>query len=89
MLITEQLKLKRADYDPFVDGLLYWPSIPNYNQIDDTQAAILQNNNINLESHWSNWTDIYQTYLGQTLPQKTLVLGVDLDQVIFGISVAG
>lgn len=91
MLITEQVKLKSADYDPFVDvnGLPCWPSKPNYSQIDDTQAALLQNNNINLESHWSNWPDVYQSHFGQTLPQKTLTLGVDFDQVIFGISVAG
>jgi uncharacterized protein with NAD-binding domain and iron-sulfur cluster len=91
MLITEQVKLKNADYDPFVDvnGLPCWPSTPNYSQIDDTQAALLQKSNINLESHWSNWPEVYQKQFKQPLPQKTLVLGVDFDQIIFGISVGG
>jgi hypothetical protein len=91
MLITEQVKLKSADYDPFVDvnGLPCCPSKPNYSQIDNTQAALLQNNNINLESHWSNWPDVYQSHFGQTLLQKTLALSADFAQVIFGISVAG
>lgn len=91
MLITEQVKLKGADYDPFVDvnGLPCWPSTPNYSQIDATQAALLQSHNINLESHWSNWPEVYQKQFKQPLPQKILELGIDFDQVIFGISVGG
>jgi uncharacterized protein with NAD-binding domain and iron-sulfur cluster len=48
ILITEQVKLKDTNYNPFVDvyGLPCWPSIPNYSQIDATQAALLQSNNI-------------------------------------------
>jgi uncharacterized protein with NAD-binding domain and iron-sulfur cluster len=91
ILITEQVKLNVTDYNPFVDvnGLPCWPSIPNYCQIDVTQAALLQSNNINLESHWSNWPEVYQKHFKQPLPQKSLELGVDFDQVIFGISVGG
>jgi len=91
IVMTEQVKLKVADYDPFVHvkGLPCWPCVPNYQQIDDAQAALLQSNDINLESFWTNWPDVYQQHYKQPLPQKVLTLGVDFDQVIFGISVGG
>lgn len=89
--VTQQVQLKDGHYNPFVDvnGLPCWPSTPNYNQIDDTQAGLLQSNHINLESHWSHWPVVYKRHYKQSLPQKTLTLGVDFDQVIFGISVGG
>ena len=91
IIMTEQVKLKGGDYNPFVDvkGLPCWPSKPNYQQIDEAQATLLQDNDINLESHWTNWPEVYQQHFCQPLPQKTLSLGVDFDQVIFGISVGG
>ena len=47
---------------------------------------MLQQNNINLESSWSNWASIYQTAFGSPLPNVTLERGKDFDLVIFGIS---
>lgn len=89
--ITQQVKLKNKTYNPFVyvDGLPCWPSTPNYKEIDATQADLLQQHSINLESHWSDWPSVYQQQYGKPLPQKTLELGVDFDHVIFGISVGG
>lgn len=91
ILVTKQVELVNAEYDPFVDvgGLPCWPSTPNYAQIDSTQAALLQQHNINLESMWTNWPTIYEQHFAKPLPQITLTLGSDFDQVIFGISVGG
>jgi len=95
--ITQQVALKEGitDYNPLVNvpvkgyelELACWPDRPNYNQINDEQAALLQQNNINLESFWTNWPQVYKTHFGQDLPQKTLKNGIDFDKVIFGISV--
>lgn len=89
--MTEQVKLKAGGYHPFVDvkGLPCWPSKPNYQYIDDEQARLLKENDINLESFWTDWPSVYETNFNKPLPQKVLQLGVDFDQVIFGISVGG
>ncbi len=89
--LTQQVSLKQADYDPFVDvdGLPCWPSYPNYQQINDDEAALLQSHNINLESHWTDWPQVYQSHFNKPLPTKNLQLGVDFDDIIFGISVGG
>jgi uncharacterized protein with NAD-binding domain and iron-sulfur cluster len=91
IVMTEQVTLKDGSYNPFVDvkGLPCWPSIPNYQYIEDEQAALLMENKVNLESFWTNWPSLYKQKYGQPLPQKVLQLGVDFDQVIFGISVGG
>lgn len=88
--LTEQVRLKADTYNPLVDvkGLPCWPSFPLYEQIDDEQASLLKQNDINLESFYSNWPEVYQNHFGQPLPQLVLKRGVDFDKVIYGISVA-
>ena len=87
--ITKQVDLI-GGYDPFVNvkGLDCWPSKPNYTFIDLKQAALLQENHINLESNWSNWPVVYQESYGKPLPTFSLKQGVDFDEVVFGIGVA-
>ncbi|MGJ8682464.1 NAD(P)-binding protein [Paraglaciecola sp.] len=89
--VTKQVDLKQKEYQPFVnvDGLPCWPSTPNYNEIVDEQAQLLQSHNINLESMWTDWPNVYEKHFHRPLPQKTLTLGNDFDTVIFGISVGG
>jgi len=66
-----------------VKGLPCWPSAPLYEQIEDSVASLLIDNNINLESAWSNWSEIYEQ------PKLTLNSGVDFDHLILNISIAG
>jgi len=77
-------------YHPLVDvdGLACWPSAPLYGQLEAAQAALLRRHGINLESNWSDWPEVYRQAFGAPLPTRTLKLGVDFDQVIFGISAA-
>jgi uncharacterized protein with NAD-binding domain and iron-sulfur cluster len=88
--LEQQVTLIGDQYDPLVDvnDLPCWPSQPLYDQIDPRQATLLQQQGINLESHWSNWPDVYRQATGSPLPRKTLRFGVDFDQVVFGLSVA-
>jgi uncharacterized protein with NAD-binding domain and iron-sulfur cluster len=87
--MTQQVQLAGADYDPLVPvkGLDCWPSEPLYPQIDKAQADLLQAKGINLESHWSDWPEVYREAYGKELPALTLKRGVDFDQVVFGISI--
>jgi uncharacterized protein with NAD-binding domain and iron-sulfur cluster len=87
--MTQQVQLAGADYDPLVPvkGLDCWPSEPLYDQINPAQAALLQEKGINLESHWTDWPEVYQDAYGKPLPAVTLQRGVDFDQVVFGISI--
>ncbi|GAB2844281.1 NAD(P)-binding protein [Pseudoduganella ginsengisoli] len=87
--MTRQVELAHGDYQPLVDvkGLACWPSAPLYGQIDPAQAALLQQQNVNLESYWTNWDELYREAFGQPLPSVTLKKGVDFDQVVFGISI--
>ncbi len=89
--LTKQVSLLSADdgYDPLVDvkGLACWPSEPNYGQITPDEAKLIQANDVNLESHWSNWPKLYQETFGKALPTVTLKHGIDFDQVVFGISI--
>ena len=89
--ITHQAALTNANenYDPLVmvKGLACWPSEPNYAQIVPEQAKLLQANDVNLESHWSNWPALYQKQFGEPLSTVTLKRGVDFDKVVFGISI--
>ncbi|MGB0941534.1 MAG: NAD(P)-binding protein [Marinomonas sp.] len=84
--IAQQVPLKQGvdEYCPLVDvkDLPCWPSAPLYKQIEPSIAAKLIENDINLESFWSNWSELYDQ------PKITLKMGEDYDQVIFGISVA-
>lgn len=88
--LTRQVTLNDGDYSPLVDvkGLACWPSQPLYDQIDPVQAQLLQENSINLESHWSDWPAIYQQHFGKPLEAIHLQAGVDFDLVIYGLSVA-
>lgn len=90
--LTRQVTVVDGDesYDPLVDvkGLGCWPSTPLYSQIEPQQAALLQEGNINLESNWSSWPELYESAFGRSLPQLTLKKGRDFDHVIFGISLA-
>ena len=76
-------------YHPLVDvkGLACWPSQPLYAQLDADQAELLQVKEINLESHWSDWPQVYAERFGKPLPALTLQRGVDFDQVVFGLSI--
>ncbi len=89
--LTEQVALARPEqgYQPLVPvkGLDCWPSQPDYAQIDPDQAALLQEKQVNLESYWSDWPQLYQEKFGQPLPATILKKGVDFDQVVFGISI--
>ncbi|MET0321613.1 MAG: NAD(P)-binding protein [Duganella sp.] len=86
--MTQQVRVNGA-YQPLVDvkGLDCWPSHPNYAQLDPDQAELLQVREINLESHWTDWPQVYQERFGAPLPVKVLQRGVDFDQVVFGISI--
>lgn len=88
--MTQQVQLAGAGYNPLVavKGLDCWPSEPLYGQVDPAQAALLQAKGINLESHWTDWPQVYRDAFGKELPALTLKRGVDFDQVVFGISVA-
>ena len=88
--LTKQVDLVNSDYSPLIDvkGLPSWPNEPKYEEIDKEQAYILQENNIDLESFWTDWPMIYQKKFHQPLPEITLKRGVDFDIVVFGISVA-
>jgi uncharacterized protein with NAD-binding domain and iron-sulfur cluster len=92
IVVTRQADVTRgADhYEPLVDvkGLACWPSTPQYGQLLPAQAALLQSANINLESHWSDWPDVYEAAFGKPLPRLTLQRGVDFDLVVFGASAA-
>jgi uncharacterized protein with NAD-binding domain and iron-sulfur cluster len=76
-----QVKLKSETYEPLYDvkGLPCWPSEPLYGQIDDEQARLLQEQNIDLESAWTPWVEHEETVL--------LKKGEDFDRVIYAISI--
>lgn len=88
--LQQQVALRGEGYQPLVEvkGLPCWPSEPLYGQLDPAQAALLQQYAINLESQWSDWPQRYREAFGQPLPTRTLRLGEDFDQVVFGLSVA-
>ncbi|QCP52776.1 acetoacetate decarboxylase [Trinickia violacea] len=91
IVMTQQVALAdgMTEYNPLIDvaDLACWPSYPNYGQIDTDQARLLQANDVNLESHWSDWAQIYEAHFGRPLPVKQLKRGVDFDQVVFGLSI--
>jgi len=87
--MTQQVQLQGDEYQPLVDvqQLACWPSAPDYSQIEADQAQLLQQHQVNLESYWSDWPQLYQQQFGHVLPQLTLRRGIDFDQVVFGISI--
>ena len=88
--MTRQVTLRHGRYDPLVRvrGLDCWPCAPDYSQIDPAQAVLLQEREVDLESHWTNWPELYRRQFGQPLPEVLLERGRDFDKVVFGIPVA-
>ncbi|HAT31820.1 MAG TPA: acetoacetate decarboxylase [Janthinobacterium sp.] len=89
--MSEQVALRAPgmEYAPLVTvkDLACWPGAPDYAQIEASQAALLREGRVNLESYWSDWPQLYQQAFGRPLPALTLRCGVDFDKVIFGISI--
>lgn len=75
--ISRQVTLKNAVYEPLINvkDLPCWPSTPLYDQI--VEAEKIKTQNINLESSWTQWTDVEEI---------TLNVGQDFDLVVLGIS---
>lgn len=86
--MTKQVEVPGGEYNPLVPvkELGCWPSTPKYELLDAAQAALLQKGNVNLESNWSNWPELYQQTFGKPLPTVTLQRGIDFDEVVFGIA---
>lgn len=89
--MTRQVDVPGGDYDPLVPvkGLPCWPSQPKYELLDAAQAALLRQGQVNLESNWSNWPELYRQTFGHPLPTLTLQRGVDFDSIVFAISADG
>lgn len=75
--VGEQVTLINGTYTPLYDvnGLPCWPDVPFYDQI--VQGQQLQEQGIDLEDPWANWTPVNQ---------YTLTAGVDFDTVILATS---
>jgi uncharacterized protein with NAD-binding domain and iron-sulfur cluster len=86
--MTLQAQVQGNRYRPLVDvkGLPCWPNRPDHSQLDPAQAALMQEYDIDLESHWTPWPSIFREAFGTPLPERTLVRGRDFDQVVFGIA---
>lgn len=78
--LGRQATTKNGEYQPLLDvkGLPCWPSEPLYEQLVEGEA--LKSQGINLESFWTPWNDVEEVVLRQ---------GVDFDEVVLGISLAG
>ena len=91
IVMTQQVALAEGvtEYNPLVNiaDLECWPSCPNYDQIDPAQARTLQAKDVDLESHWSDWAQIYSAEFGKPLPVKRLKRGVDFDKIVYGLSI--
>ena len=82
--LERQVNLKQPDkeYDPLIEvkQLLCWSSEPLYDQINESESQRLQQENINLESHWSPWQNVETISLSSK--------NGDFDVVVLGISIA-
>ena len=89
--LTKQVELANgeSEYDPLVDvkGLPCWPSTPRYEQLLAADTDLLQKNQVNLESFWSNWSQLYEQKFGRPLPTVSLKRGRDFDKVVIGVSI--
>ncbi|MEM6990831.1 MAG: FAD-dependent oxidoreductase [Myxococcota bacterium] len=85
--IRQQARVKAgsASYDPFLKegarrdpatGQRAWPREPNWEQLDDDDAATLREREIDLENAWSGWEGV---------AERTLTQGVDFDVCVLGI----
>lgn len=72
-----QATVKSSEYEPLVEvkRLPCWPNEPLYDQLIEGEE--LKKRDVDLESYWSDWSDV---------EQLTLEKGTDFDQVVFGIS---
>ncbi|AXV65020.1 hypothetical protein D0907_06985 [Pseudoalteromonas lipolytica] len=88
--LRQQVSLNSDEYAPLINvkQLPCWPSEPLLDQINPLQAHLLQEYQVNLESFWSDWPEVYEAHFKQPLPSLTLVHGVDFDTLILGVSVA-
>ena len=88
--IVKQVDVIFPEYQPLVSvkNLKSWPSEPKYDLIHPEQSKILREYKINLESFWSNWSEIYMKKTGKDLPLIQLKRGKDFDKVVYGISIA-
>jgi uncharacterized protein with NAD-binding domain and iron-sulfur cluster len=88
--MSVQADVADGDYRPLVQvkGLPCWPDLPDYAQLEPSQARLLQEHAVDLESWWSDWPRLYRETFGKDLPQQELKRGRDFDQVVFGMPVA-
>ena len=87
--VTKQADLINEEYDPLINvkGLPSWPNEPKYEEIVQKQANLLMKNNIDLESFWTRWPNVYEEHFKQPLPEIVLKRGRDFDIIVFGIPV--
>jgi uncharacterized protein with NAD-binding domain and iron-sulfur cluster len=88
--MTVQAEVADADYRPLapVKDLPCWPDLPDYGQLAPSQAALLREHAVDLESWWSDWPQRYRQAFGRDLPERVLLRGRDFDQVVLGLPVA-
>lgn len=74
-----QASVTEGEYQPLIDvqGLPCWPNHPCYDQL--VEGSDLQARNIDLESVWTDWTDVEEVQLTR---------GQDFDVAILGLSLA-
>ena len=88
--ITKQVNTIDYNYNPLitVKNLPCWPNEPNYEQIVDDEAQLLQEQKIDLDSFRTKLPLIYEEHFNQQLPEINLRRGQDFDIVVHGISIA-
>ena len=77
--INKQVTLKDGTYDPLVfpKNVPSWPSEPNWQFIDDGEAAEIKKREVNLEDPWTDWPGT----------GFELSAGRDFDAVVLGLSI--
>ena len=60
LTVGNQVTLTGASYDPAIQvgNLRAWPAEPLYDQIDPTQAKLLQERHVDLEDPWADWSPV-------------------------------
>jgi uncharacterized protein with NAD-binding domain and iron-sulfur cluster len=86
--MTVQAATRQGQYEPLVNvnGLPCWPSEPVWSELNQAQAALMQEHRVDLESYWSDWPQVYEAAFGEPLPHRLLLRGRDFDHIVFGIS---
>ena len=87
--MTEQVRLLAEEYNPLIDvkGLPSWPNEPKHEEILQDEAHLLQKQNIDLESFWTNWSRVYEESFGYPIPEIILKREKDFDIIVYGIPV--